>query len=109
MRKIVLVMVLLGIMAGCGGTRSAIRTEPPGATIVVGEKEKVVGKTPLFYDLDDALGFGQALGLGTPELLLRFRLEGYEDEATTVQKGAGSLFEQSRWPSEIFIRLRKKE
>jgi hypothetical protein len=50
-----------------------------------------------------------ALGLATQELLLKFHLEGYDDEVTTVNKGAGSLFEGPRWPSEVFIRLREKK
>ena len=108
MKKIAFALIILFFAVGCGSTRTAIRTEPPGAAVMVGEKEKTIGKTPMHYDLDKELGFGQALGLGTSELLLKFRLDGYEDEASTIQKGGGSIIESPRWPSDIFIRLRKK-
>jgi hypothetical protein len=109
MKKIVFCLVFLTFAAGCGATRTAIRTEPPGAMVAVGENAKTIGKTPLYYDLEKEVGLGQALGLGTAELLLKFQLDGYYDEVTTIQKGGGSMFESPRWPPDVFIRLKEKK
>lgn len=103
------IMVFLIFVVGCGSTRTMIRTDPAGAQVFVGEKEKLIGTTPAAADLDKYLGFGQSLGLGVPELLLKFRLEGYEEELTTVNQHGGSLFSSPQWPGEVFVRLKEKK
>ena len=103
----VIVLVFFIFLVGCAGTRTMVRTDPDGAMVFVGEKP--VGTTPMAADLNEYLGFGQALGLGVSELLLRFRLEGYEDEIVTVNKHGGSLFSTPQWPGEVFTRLKEKK
>lgn len=110
MKKFEIVLVFMAfVVVGCGATRTAIRTEPPGATVMIGEKQKIIGTTPMYIDLDNELGFGQTLGLGTSELVMKFRLDGYEEDVSAIQKGGGSLLEEARWPSDVFIRLREKK
>lgn len=107
MKKIFLILALLIFAVGCGSTRTMIRTDPQGAQVFVGEQ--LIGTTPSAVDLDNYLRFGQALGLGVPELLVKFRLDGYDEELTTVNKHGGSLFSTPQWPGEVFVRLKEKE
>jgi hypothetical protein len=109
-KEVALSLMLLGFMGGCATPAkmiTLIRTEPPGAEVTVGNR--VIGKTPITYDLDQALGSNEILSSGENRLPVNFHLEGYEDELRTIQKVKGSFgYMNGRWPNEVEVELEKK-
>lgn len=104
-REVARVLVLFAFMSGCASTNTLIRSEPSGAEVTIGNR--VIGKTPIAYDLDKV---NQASGplalLGSNQITINFHLEGYEDDAQFVRKVEGSFgFLDSQWPREVSISL----
>lgn len=110
-KEMVLSLAFLVFIGGCvtpSKTTTLIRTEPPGAEVTVGNR--VIGKTPVTYDLDQATAPANSSGAKEDRLPIKFHLEGYQDELQTVQKVKGSFgYMDSQWPREINVELEKSK
>lgn len=97
MRFGVMAILVLGSVA-CS-TSTAIRTDPPGATIFIDGQE--VGKSPLNYNFS-GLAWNQSYEV-------RCVLEGYEVEIEKVwRQQKGFLGMGTDWPESILVRLKSK-
>lgn len=103
-REFALILAFFAFMTGCASTSTLIRSEPPGAEVTI--ENRVIGNTPISYDLNKGLNQGPLAILGRNQTAINFHLEGYEDDAQIVRKVEGSFGSlDSRWPREVNIAL----